>query len=101
MVYPSGPMIGSTSSVTPRFLVSNAVGVDGVTTPKLVNVPGVRIVVPVVPVLGGGGSGALNSVGYGNSLATRTIALRPLLVVTFGADIKSTPFFWFRARMTT
>ena len=103
IVYPSGPIIGSTSRVTPRFLVSNAVGVEGVTTPWLTKVPGGGPTVSPVPltVLGGGGSGALNSVGYGNSRATRTIALRPLLVVTFGADIRSTPFFWLKARMTT
>ena len=28
------------------------------------------------------------------------VALTPLFVVTLGADIRSTPFFWFRARMT-
>ena len=33
-------MIGSTSKVTPRFLVSNAVGVEGVTTPWLTKLPG-------------------------------------------------------------
>ena len=60
------------------------VGVDGVTTPWLTKVPGGGVTVaPLPPVVGGGGSGGLNSVGYGNSLATRTMALRPLLVVTF------------------
>src|SRR6266403_3361873 len=100
MICPSAPTTGSTSRVTPVFRVSNFVGVVGVTTTGTVvaigkPVIGLTAAVPLLATLGI--CGGVKVVGYRNSLIISIMARCPLLVVTFGAERRSTPFFWLRA----
>src|SRR5205814_4745225 len=79
---------------------SNAVGVVGVTGKELLlEAPPATCTPPVLPKVCGI-CGAENSVGYLNSRMISMTARWPLLVVTRGAERRSTPFFSLIARMT-
>ena len=85
------------------FLDWNAVGVVGVTGKEPLEPllePVRRLVAPPEAPKFCGICGGLNSVGYRNSRTTSTLASTPGLVVTLGALMRSTPFFWLRPRIT-
>src|SRR5438552_18445797 len=91
IVVASSPTTGSTSKVTPVLRVSQFWGVVGVTTTGTVVEPPTTVF-PVLLLIAGT-CGGVNELGYRNSLITSTMARCPLLVVTFGAERRSTPFF--------
>src|SRR5438067_4536533 len=97
IVTPSGPITGSTSRVTPVFLVSNAVGVVGVIG---TDVEPAATPVPVLPTVWGISAGG-NSAGSGIYPPIQSQRACHFLSVPAAPGGGRTPFFGFGHRFQT